>query len=97
VDGGAHHRPRIRITGLRSLAYTKGITIPASRLGKIKMAIAGDGHPSAHPGMAADAVAWRRLAMRRSWVVMLTAVILGGRLYRRFVLLIERACHRREH
>src|SRR5678810_310875 len=26
------------ITGLRSLAYTKGITIPASRLGKIKMA-----------------------------------------------------------
>src|SRR3954470_12435768 len=26
------------ITGLRSLAYTKGITIPASPLGKIKMA-----------------------------------------------------------
>src|SRR4026209_2698981 len=26
------------IAGLRSLAYTKGITIPASRLGKIKMA-----------------------------------------------------------
>jgi CDP-diacylglycerol--glycerol-3-phosphate 3-phosphatidyltransferase len=25
------------ITALRSLAYTKGITIPASRLGKIKM------------------------------------------------------------
>ena len=38
VDGGAHHRPGVRGHGLRSLAYTKGITIPASPLGKIKMA-----------------------------------------------------------
>ena len=29
------------ITGLRSLAYAKGVAIPASPLGKIKMVVAG--------------------------------------------------------
>jgi CDP-diacylglycerol---glycerol-3-phosphate 3-phosphatidyltransferase len=53
------------VTALRSLAYTKGITIPASRLGKIKMAsqvtailllILG---PGTVPWMAPDGPPWR--------------------------------------
>src|SRR3954468_13263423 len=62
------------ITALRSLAYTKGITIPASPLGKIKMVsqvtaillliIGGGPLPSLAP-----------LGHGALWVVMLTAVV----------------------
>ena len=37
VDGGGHPRPRIRGDVLRSIAYARGVAIPASPLGKIKM------------------------------------------------------------
>ena len=76
------------ITALRSLAYTKGITIPASPLGKIKMAsqvtailllILGSGPL---PWLApAGAVAL--------WVVMLTAVVSAADYFRRFQLLLN--------
>lgn len=71
------------VTALRSLAYTRNISIPASRLGKTKMAsqvaailmlILGSGPVPwlATPGRAA------------LWVVMATAVISAVDYYRRF-------------
>ena len=74
------------ITGLRSLAYTKGITIPASRLGKIKMA-------SQVTAILLLILGWRPvpwlapIGYAALWVVMLTAVISAADYYRRFVLL----------
>jgi len=74
------------ITGLRSLAYTKGITITASRLGKIKMA-------SQVTAILLLILGWRPMpwlapiGYAALWVVMLTAVISAADYYRRFVLL----------
>jgi CDP-diacylglycerol--glycerol-3-phosphate 3-phosphatidyltransferase len=76
------------ITGLRSLAYTKGITIPASPLGKIKMA-------SQVTAILLLILGWRPLpwlapiGYAALWVVMLTAVISAVDYYRRFVLLLN--------
>jgi CDP-diacylglycerol--glycerol-3-phosphate 3-phosphatidyltransferase len=76
------------ITALRSLAYTKGITIPASPLGKIKMAsqvtailllILGSGPM---PWLAP-------LGVVALWVVMLAAVISAVDYYRRFQNLLS--------
>ena len=74
------------ITALRSLAYTKGITIPASPLGKVKMAsqvtailllILGWGPlPALAP-----------LGVAALWVVMIAAVASAVDYYRRFVIL----------
>ena len=74
------------ITGLRSLAYTKGITIPASPLGKIKMA-------SQVTAILLLILGWRPMpwlapiGYAALWVVMLTAVISAVDYYRRFVVL----------
>ena len=75
------------ITGLRSIAYTRGITIPASRLGKIKMAsqvtailllILGGPLPWLAPvGHAA------------LWVVMAAAVVSALDYYRRFQIMLN--------
>ena len=76
------------ITGLRSLAYTKGITIPASPLGKIKMA-------SQVAAILLLIVGWRSVpwlapvGYAALWVVMLTAVASAVDYYRRFVLLLN--------
>src|SRR5438132_3259379 len=76
------------ITGLRSLAYTKGITIPASPLGKIKMA-------SQVTAILLLILGWRPLpwlapiGYAALWVVMLTAVISAADYYRRFTLLLN--------
>lgn len=76
------------ITALRSLAYTKGITIPASRLGKIKMAsqvatilllILGGGPM---PWLAP-------IGAVTLWVVMVMAVWSAVDYYRRFQLLVN--------
>jgi CDP-diacylglycerol---glycerol-3-phosphate 3-phosphatidyltransferase len=75
------------ITALRSFAYTKGITIPASPLGKIKMVsqvtaillliVGGGPLPVLKPvGQAA------------LWLVMLTAVVSAADYYRRFQRLL---------
>ena len=71
------------ITALRSLAYTKGFTMPASRLGKIKMAsqvtailmlILGDGP-----------LPWLAQAGQVAlWAVMVAAVVSAVDYYRRF-------------
>ncbi len=76
------------ITGLRSLAYTKGITIPASPLGKIKMA-------SQVTAILLLILGWRPIpwlapvGYAALWVVMLTAVASAVDYYRRFVLLLN--------
>ena len=76
------------ITGLRSLAYTKGITIPASRLGKIKMA-------SQVTAILLLILGWRPLpwlapiGYAALWVVMLTAVVSAIDYYRRFLALLN--------
>ena len=76
------------ITGLRSLAYTKGITIPPSRLGKIKMA-------SQVTAILLLILGWRPLpwlapiGYAALWVVMLTAVISAIDYYRRFLALLN--------
>lgn len=76
----------IAITGLRSLAHARGITMPASRLGKLKMAsqvaailmlILGHGPM---PWLAP-------LGQVALWVVMAAAVVSAVDYYRRFQLL----------
>ena len=76
------------ITGLRSIAYARGITIPASRLGKIKMAsqvtailllILGGGP-----------LPWLAPVGRAAlWVVMAAAVVSAIDYYRRFQRLVN--------
>ena len=76
------------ITALRSLAYTKGITIPASPLGKIKMA-------SQVTAILLLILGWRPLPWLAPigyvalWVVMLAAVVSAVDYYRRFQLLLN--------
>ena len=76
------------ITGLRSLAYTKGLAIPVSPLGKVKM------------GSQVAAILLLILGSRPVpwlapagyavlWVVMLTAVVSAIDYYRRFVQLLN--------
>src|SRR5689334_16126224 len=76
------------ITALRSLAYTRGITIPASPLGKIKMVsqvtaillliVGGGPLPILKP-----------LGQGALWVVMVTAVVSAVDYYRRFQRLLN--------
>ena len=76
------------ITALRSLAYTKGITIPASPLGKIKMVsqvtaillliVGGGPLPWLMP-----------LGRTALWIVMVTAVVSAIDYYRRFQRLMN--------
>ena len=76
------------ITGLRSLAYTKGISIPVSRLGKIKMG-------SQVTAILLLILGWRPMpwlapiGYAALWVVVLTAVGSAIDYYRRFVLLLN--------
>jgi CDP-diacylglycerol--glycerol-3-phosphate 3-phosphatidyltransferase len=73
------------VTGLRSLAYSRGVAMPASPLGKIKMAaqvvailalIIGDDHL---PGVYA-------LGTAALWVVLAAALISAADYFRRFSL-----------
>jgi CDP-diacylglycerol--glycerol-3-phosphate 3-phosphatidyltransferase len=76
------------ITALRSLAYTKGITMPASPLGKIKMA-------SQVAAILLLILGWGPLpwlapvGYAALWVVMLTAVASAVDYYRRFQRLVS--------
>jgi CDP-diacylglycerol--glycerol-3-phosphate 3-phosphatidyltransferase len=76
------------ITGLRSLAHTRGITIPASRLGKIKMVSQVIAILMVLVGWAG--VPWLVTAGQVAlWVVMVTAVVSAVDYYRRFQLLLN--------
>jgi len=74
------------ITALRSLAYTKGITIPASPLGKVKMA-------SQVTAILLLILGWgplpvlAPLGVAALWVVMIAAVASAVDYYRRFIVL----------
>lgn len=83
------------ITGLRSIAYARGVSIPASRLGKMKMIaevvailalILGRDHVQQ---MAARQ--FYLLGQFALWVVLAIAVVSGADYYRRFNRLIVRA------
>ncbi len=74
------------VTGLRSLAYAKGITIPASPLGKVKMA-------SQVTAILLLIIGWGPLPWLAPighaalWVVMVAAVVSAADYYRRFLVL----------
>jgi CDP-diacylglycerol--glycerol-3-phosphate 3-phosphatidyltransferase len=76
------------ITALRSLAYTKGITIAASRLGKIKMA-------SQVTAILLLILGWgplpflARAGQVALWIVMVAAVASAVDYYRRFLRLLN--------
>src|SRR6187399_1820830 len=76
------------VTALRSLAYTKGITMPASPLGKVKMA-------SQVTAILLLILGWRPLPWLAPigyialWVVMITAVVSAVDYYRRFQRLLD--------
>jgi CDP-diacylglycerol--glycerol-3-phosphate 3-phosphatidyltransferase len=73
------------VTGLRNLAYARGIVIPASKLGKVKMVaqvvailalILGD-------VFMAGLITIGHIAL---WVVVVTALVSAGDYFRRFSL-----------
>ena len=74
------------ITALRSLAYSKGVTMPASRLGKIKMA-------SQVTAILLLILGWGPMPLLAPigyvalWVVMIAALVSAADYYRRFQLL----------
>ena len=76
------------ITALRSLAYSRGITIPASPLGKIKMA-------SQVTAILLLLLGWGPLPMLAAagnvalWVVMITAIVSAADYYRRFQMMLN--------
>jgi CDP-diacylglycerol--glycerol-3-phosphate 3-phosphatidyltransferase len=76
------------ITALRSLAYSKGITIPASPLGKIKMA-------SQVTAILLLMLGWRPVPFLAPfgyaalWVVMVAAIVSAVDYYRRFQILLN--------
>jgi CDP-diacylglycerol--glycerol-3-phosphate 3-phosphatidyltransferase len=76
------------ITGLRSLAYSKGITMPASPLGKIKMA-------SQVTAILLLILGWGPIPILAPvghaalWVVMITAMVSAVDYYRRFQTLLN--------
>jgi CDP-diacylglycerol---glycerol-3-phosphate 3-phosphatidyltransferase len=76
------------ITALRSLAYSKGITIPASPLGKIKMA-------SQVTAILLLILGWGPLpwlapiGTAALWAVMIAALVSGADYYRRFQVLLN--------
>ncbi len=76
------------ITGLRSLAYTRGVTIPASWLGKIKMGSQVAAILMVLVGWAG--VPWLLTAGQvMLWAVMVTAVVSAMDYYRRFQTLLN--------
>ena len=78
------------VTGLRSLAHTRGLTIPASRLGKLKMA-------SQVIAILLIILGWERmptlllLGQAALWVVLVTAIVSAIDYFRRFSLALSRA------
>ncbi|MGC4083851.1 MAG: hypothetical protein QM736_17495 [Vicinamibacterales bacterium] len=83
VDGGDHHRPRVRGHRAASLAHARGAAMPASPLGKIKMVsqivailalILGKDHLHGFAVIGQIAL----------WVVVLTALVSAADYFRRF-------------
>jgi CDP-diacylglycerol--glycerol-3-phosphate 3-phosphatidyltransferase len=73
----------LAITGLRNVAYTRGVTMPASRLGKLKMV-------SQVVAILLLILGWERMPLlllagqAMLWVVLVTALVSGFDYYRRF-------------
>ena len=81
LDGGGHHRPRVRRHRPAQHRATRAAsTMPASPLGKVKMVVAGRGDPAADPRARAPAGRCFVLGQIALWVVVVTARRLGRRL-----------------
>jgi len=63
LDGGFDHRPRIAVTGLRSIAAAEGYTIHASDLAKNENDHASDRHFDGTPEHSMGAIDWFRHAV----------------------------------
>lgn len=78
----------LAVTGLRSVAHTKDLTIPASPLGKVKMG-------SQVTAILLVLLGWgplpwlAPLGQLALWVVMITAVVSAVDYYRRFQILVN--------
>jgi len=83
------------VTGLRTLAYARGVVIAASPLGKIKMVaevvailaliLAYNGGTDAESGSAPDYAWWLfRLGQAGLWVVLVSALVSAADYFRRF-------------
>lgn len=78
------------VTGLRSLAYSRGLSMPASRLGKLKMV-------SQVVAILLLLLGWERMPVlllmgqAALWVVMATALVSAMDYYRRFHVALSRA------
>jgi CDP-diacylglycerol--glycerol-3-phosphate 3-phosphatidyltransferase len=75
------------VTALRSLTYARGVAIPASRLGKIKMiaqVVAILSLILSSAGQAADSLWW--IGQAALWVVVVTALVSAADYFRRFNL-----------
>lgn len=78
------------VTGLRSIAYARGLSMPASRLGKLKMV-------SQVVAILLLLLGWERLpallwlGQAALWVVLATALISAIDYYRRFHLALTRS------
>jgi len=80
----------IWVTGLRSLAQTRGVTIPASGLGKIKMVVQVVAILALLLGR--EWLPWATVLGRLAlWVVLLVAVVSAVDYYRRFSTLTSRS------
>ncbi len=74
---------------LRNLAYSRGVAMPASPLGKIKMVGAGRGDPRADPRRRSLARLLRHRAGRRCGWWSLTALVSAVDYFRRFSRLLN--------
>ena len=68
------------VTALRSLAYARGVSMPASPLGKIKMVVAGGGDPGAASWGTDHLREFFVIGQIALWVVVATRARLGRRL-----------------
>ena len=72
------------VTALRSLAYARGVAMPASPLGKIKMVAQVVAILAADPRLGALCRRWLLLGQAALWVVVATALVSAADYFRRF-------------
>ena len=80
------------VTGLRSLAYARGIAIPASAFGKTKMVaqvVAILALILAHADPRGGMYAFYLIGQAALWVVLVAALVSGADYFRRFNLLLS--------
>ena len=87
----------LAVTGLRGVAQTRGLIMPASALGKLKMVDAGGRHPALMlaPDLRASQAACCAARQAALWVVLALALWSAVEYYQTFTAVIVRAASRR--